>query len=680
MFVEGANEVAGGMSTEAIASLDVAVAGHVLAAVRTQAEEMLRAMRGAVASPDAQEAGGRFVGAAVTSLEVKDVLISLGIRDVLVAAVKQHPRHPGVQDSVQYALLKVVGWRAPAEVLGDPELAASPQAVSAALWALGSRGAGSEQHWDVDSLAALPWAERRELAELARAALERFPDNLVLRSRSLDVMGLMLGAKVPGSDHEVAAMAVPPIVLAMQAHLDERDLQWSAARALVRVVEGNSSAIRSLRAYRNEFIALLDSIMALQEHSQTLSNLSRVRLTVAGVVGVLEAIQGGRWGNAQVEASLQAIEKAEECDSSSLLKIDAVGLIITRGMGQDCPAPAGITALGRVLEFLIQDATAAACSTGGDLSQHQDAIQRGVDAIVCRLQAEVQSVEAGGKPYVKVYSRALIALRNVSRRSDSLGARIAASPTVKAAMKIALERDYLATFGPSRHWNEAHLWTSDMRTREEGAEAGLFASRARGQHSKHVSDLIEFVEEEICEADDEDSAPARESMGKQKALDKKLFILASVLHAADISNPCKPHKLMLNWTEKVLAEFWDQGDEELRLGLEVSPLCDRQAGMKAVPKGQIGFINFVVQPFFAPMVRIIPEVQEALDALEQNKAFWQTKDEEGAAFFDIYPRCSPAASDAAPALEPGAAVGAAFAPRNRVASLEPPPDESDDSG
>jgi len=200
------------------------------------------------------------------------------------------------------------------------------------------------------------------------------------------------------------------------------------------------------------------------------------------------------------------------------------------------------------------------------------------------------------------------------------------------------------------------------------------------KHSKHVSDLIEFVEEEICEADDEDSAPARESMGKQKALDKKLFILASVLHAADISNPCKPHKLMLNWTEKVLAEFWDQGDEELRLGLEVSPLCDRQAGMKAVPKGQIGFINFVVQPFFAPMVRIIPEVQEALDALEQNKAFWQTKDEEGAAFFDIYPRCSPAASDAAPALEPGAAVGAAFAPRNRVASLEPPPDESDDSG
>lgn len=195
------------------------------------------------------------------------------------------------------------------------------------------------------------------------------------------------------------------------------------------------------------------------------------------------------------------------------------------------------------------------------------------------------------------------------------------------------------------------------------------------KHSKHVSDLIEFVEEETH--DDEDSALAWESMGKQKALDKKLFMLASVLHAADISNPCKPHKIMLNWTEKVLAEFWNQGDEELRLGLEVSPLCDRQAGMKAVPKGQIGFINFVVQPFYAPMVRIIPEAQEALDALEENKVFWQKQDEQGAAFFDIYPHCRPVDPDAAPAGKPRSAVGLAFAPRSRVACLEPAPSDSD---
>jgi len=192
------------------------------------------------------------------------------------------------------------------------------------------------------------------------------------------------------------------------------------------------------------------------------------------------------------------------------------------------------------------------------------------------------------------------------------------------------------------------------------------------KHSKHVSDLIEFVEEEA--RDDEDFAP----VGKQKALDKKLFMLASVLHAADISNPCKPHRIMLNWTERVLAEFWNQGDEELSLGLEVSPLCDRQAGMKAVPKGQIGFINFVVQPFYAPMARIIAEAREGLDALEANRAFWQKQDEQGATFFDIYPQCRPVDPDAAPAGKPCSAVGLAFAPRSRVACLEPAPSDSDE--
>ena len=60
----------------------------------------------------------------------------LGVSDVLVTAVKSHPRHRGVQDQAQYALLRLLGWRAPVEVLSVPDLQASPEAVSAALWAL----------------------------------------------------------------------------------------------------------------------------------------------------------------------------------------------------------------------------------------------------------------------------------------------------------------------------------------------------------------------------------------------------------------------------------------------------------------------------------------------------------------------------------------------------------------
>ena len=60
----------------------------------------------------------------------------LGVSDVLVTAVKSHPGHRGVQDQAQYALLRLLGWRAPIEVLSAPDLPASPEAVNAALWAV----------------------------------------------------------------------------------------------------------------------------------------------------------------------------------------------------------------------------------------------------------------------------------------------------------------------------------------------------------------------------------------------------------------------------------------------------------------------------------------------------------------------------------------------------------------
>lgn len=57
--------------------------------------------------------------------------------------------------------------------------------------------------------------------------------------------------------------------------------------------------------------------------------------------------------------------------------------------------------------------------------------------------------------------------------------------------------------------------------------------------------------------------------------------------------------LYLFWTERILEEFYDQGDEERSLGLEVTsmPMCDRNK--PAVAGGQKGFIAFVVRPNFA---------------------------------------------------------------------------------
>jgi len=82
-----------------------------------------------------------------------------------------------------------------------------------------------------------------------------------------------------------------------------------------------------------------------------------------------------------------------------------------------------------------------------------------------------------------------------------------------------------------------------------------------------------------------------------------------------------------------MEEFFRQGDEEKRLGLDVSPLCDRNVA--SVGSSQIGFIDFIVHPLWETWAELVsPDCQSILDSLESNRQ-WHVKlcseDENGAA-------------------------------------------------
>ncbi len=81
----------------------------------------------------------------------------------------------------------------------------------------------------------------------------------------------------------------------------------------------------------------------------------------------------------------------------------------------------------------------------------------------------------------------------------------------------------------------------------------------------------------------------------------RLFIMELVLHCADISNPLKPFNVSLVWSDLVIEEFCRQGDQEVELGLEISPMCDR--GQIHVCNMQMGFIEFVVAPLILGKLR-----------------------------------------------------------------------------
>jgi hypothetical protein len=99
-------------------------------------------------------------------------------------------------------------------------------------------------------------------------------------------------------------------------------------------------------------------------------------------------------------------------------------------------------------------------------------------------------------------------------------------------------------------------------------------------------------------------------------------VLHFALHLADINNPAKPFALAIAWTDRCLEEFFRQGDEEKRLGLPVSPLCDRLTTKRA--DSQIGFINFVVAPAYELLGEIFPSVrQNILPILDANLEYWK---------------------------------------------------------
>ncbi len=74
----------------------------------------------------------------------------------------------------------------------------------------------------------------------------------------------------------------------------------------------------------------------------------------------------------------------------------------------------------------------------------------------------------------------------------------------------------------------------------------------------------------------------------------RLFIMELVLHCSDISNPFKPFDICAAWADLVVEEFCLQGDREKAEGLEISPMCDRNA--INLYNMQMGFIEFVVAP------------------------------------------------------------------------------------
>ena len=124
----------------------------------------------------------------------------------------------------------------------------------------------------------------------------------------------------------------------------------------------------------------------------------------------------------------------------------------------------------------------------------------------------------------------------------------------------------------------------------------------------------------------EDLSDKTENLTDVKLYNAQQEYLNILLHAADISNATKPINVYVQWADRVINEFWIQGDEEKSLKFPISFLCDRDTVTIAI--SQIGFIDGVVFPYFNSLNSCFEnKLQFLMDNMQINKTFYKKQKE-----------------------------------------------------
>ncbi|CAF0775449.1 unnamed protein product [Adineta steineri] len=142
---------------------------------------------------------------------------------------------------------------------------------------------------------------------------------------------------------------------------------------------------------------------------------------------------------------------------------------------------------------------------------------------------------------------------------------------------------------------------------------------------KRVVDMVlatDMAKHKTLLADFQNLVAAKKMSGNDylslESYDDRILVLKNMIHCADLSNMTKPLDTYSKWIDRLMVEFWKQGDAERDLGLDISPMCVRSPTTK--DKHQIGFINGFVHPLWETWGSLVyPDANTILETLAQNR-------------------------------------------------------------
>uniref|UniRef100_A0A8C5K9D2 Phosphodiesterase n=1 Tax=Jaculus jaculus TaxID=51337 RepID=A0A8C5K9D2_JACJA len=99
-------------------------------------------------------------------------------------------------------------------------------------------------------------------------------------------------------------------------------------------------------------------------------------------------------------------------------------------------------------------------------------------------------------------------------------------------------------------------------------------------------------------------------------------VIGLMMTACDLCSVTKLWPVTKLTANDIYAEFWAEGDEMKKLGIQPIPMMDRDK-RDEVPQGQLGFYNAVAIPCYTTLTQILPPTEPLLKACRDNLSQWE---------------------------------------------------------
>ncbi|XP_032906071.1 high affinity cAMP-specific and IBMX-insensitive 3',5'-cyclic phosphodiesterase 8B-like isoform X2 [Amblyraja radiata] len=145
------------------------------------------------------------------------------------------------------------------------------------------------------------------------------------------------------------------------------------------------------------------------------------------------------------------------------------------------------------------------------------------------------------------------------------------------------------------------------------------------KHFEHVNKFMNCIVKPLSGFDDSAITLGPSSINISRSsinsLENRTLIMRMLIKCADVSNPCRPLELYIEWAHRISVEYADQTDDEKEKGLPVvMPLFDRKNC--DIPKSQMSFIDYFITDMLSTWDDFA-DLPNLIKHLEKNFDYWK---------------------------------------------------------